>query len=215
MLDTLVKFPSKSRPILFADTFRKWFADESVKFVITLNSDDPTLGAYLREIALYDQSRIKIRVTDVKTKIEAMNDGVAEEDFQFVLGAQDDMTPTRPDYAARIREIFKQHFPQGDGVLWLYDGRQKQLNTSLCMDRKFFDRFGTLYHRAYTSLWADNELHEVASILGKQVFIEELILKHEWIGDGPHADDLFVRNELPYSDDMEIFKQRQAAGFPK
>lgn len=213
-MTTLVKFPSKSRPRLFASTFAKWYADESVRFLITLNRDDETLGEYIRTLALYDQSRIKIRQTDVKSKIEAVNDGVAEEDWELCILAADDMLPQFENYNTHVKRLFTENFPDGDGVLHLNDGiRGEGLNTLPILDRRYFDRTGYIYHPAYTSVFADDEFTEVSRRLGRAKYVDAILIKHEWIGRHGR-DELCDWNESFYAADQEIFEKRQRAGFP-
>lgn len=213
-MNTLVKFPSRSRPALFASTFQKYYTDESVRFLITLNNDDEHLDEYLRVLSLYDQSRIKIRKTDVKSKIEAVNDGVAEEDWGRLILAADDMIPQFVDYNKHITRLFEENFPDGDGVLHLNDGlRSKGLNTLPIVDRKYFDRFGYIYHPSYISVFADDEFTEVSQRLGRAEYVDAILIKHEWIGIHGR-DDLCDKNEGFYAEDQKTFEARQRAGFP-
>lgn len=214
MQTTLVKFPSRSRPKLFAETFAKWFADESVKFLITLNADDETLPQYQQTLALYDQSRIKVRLTNVKTKIEAVNDGVTEEDFSRIILAADDMVPQFTDYNKHVTRLFNDRFPDGDGVLHLNDGlRAEGLNTLPILDKKYLDRFGYIYHPSYISVFADDEFTEVSQRLGRAQYVDAILIKHEWIGTYGR-DDLCDHNESFYAEDQRTFEARQCAGFP-
>jgi hypothetical protein len=158
---SLVKFPSRSRPRLFFETLAKWYADETARFLVTLDEDDHSLPDYLRGLGV---PRVKVRVGTCKSKVEAVNDGLAEEDFTFLVVASDDMTPCRHDYAAYLRRVLFDRFPDGDGVLHVNDGRTgRDLNTVPILGRAYFDRFGYVYRcgtkygaDGYVSVYCDN-----------------------------------------------------------
>jgi hypothetical protein len=158
--------------------------------------------------------RVKYRVGESKTKVQACNDGLAEERFDIVLLASDDMAPQRDDYASRIVSLFAEHFPEGDGVLHLNDGRVgRKLATICCCDRKYFSRRGHLYHPSFTSVWCDNEWQEVAESLGRLVYVDDVLIRHEWVGE--HCPDaLHKRNESFSNADCRTFRHRKLAGFP-
>ncbi len=168
----------------------------------------PEMRAFLKA-----QPNLTYRYGNSKTKVEAINDGVKETEWDLIILASDDMIPQRPDYAKRIQQLFDEHFPDGDGVLHLNDGRNGKILNSLCIcDRKYFDRFGYLYHPAYRSLWCDNEWQEVSEKLNRAVYVNEVIIAHQWIGETP--DDLLRHNESFNDIDAATFAKRQAAGFP-
>lgn len=211
-IDVLVKFPSRQRPAVFAETFRAWQCAD-VRFLVTLDEDDPALDRYVA--MLRRQPNVKVRIGHSRNKVEAINDGVADEPFDLLILAADDMIPQRPDYARRITGFFLDAFPDLDGVLHLNDGRTgRKLNTLPIMGRPYFDRFGYIYHPSYQSLWCDNEFQEVAERDGKSVYRDEVIIAHAWT-DVTGVDDLCKRNAIPDRRDAINFQTRKAAGFPR
>ena len=70
-----------------------------------------------------------------------------------------------------IRQKMIKHFPDTDGVLWFFDGWRKDLNTLCIIGRKYYERFGYIYHPDYKSFWCDAEFTEVANKLKKQVLL--------------------------------------------
>jgi hypothetical protein len=211
----LIKWPTRSRPDLFRSVLPLYQRDPTASFLISIDADDATMVNDEMLAFLDAQPRLKYRVGNSKSKIEAVNDGLAEEPWEGVcLVASDDMIPQRDEYAMRIRQLFDEFFPDGDGVLHLNDGRTgKTLNTLPIFDRKYFDRFGYCYSEKYLSVFADNEFQEVSERLGRAIYVNELIVAHDWVGEF-YPDHLHARNESLYQRDERIFRQRKAAGFP-
>lgn len=214
MKDVLIKFPTRSRPILFQRTMQLYLADPLARVLVSADLDDETMNNPGMKDWLAGQDRVKVRFGNSKTKIEAINDGTSGESFDLVVVASDDMIPMRKDYAKRIVELFQKHFPRGDGVLHLNDGhRGSGLNTLPIMDRKFFDRMGTVFHPDYISVWADNEFQELAESQGRSKYVDEVVIEHQWIG-ATQPDELNTRNEGFFHIDKITFERRKAAGFP-
>jgi hypothetical protein len=211
---TLIKWPSRSRPALVQSMFHKWNVP-GVEFLFTLDGDDPELARYTN--MLDGLPNVTIRVGNSKGKVEAVNDGLVEHPWKgLCVLASDDMEPQTPEWHDRVCELFAKHFPQGDGVLHLNDGRTgKTLNTLCICDRKYFSRFNYLYHPAYVSVYPDNEWQEVSERLGRAVYVDEVLVRHRWV-DATGRDELHKRNEaLPlYQADEKTFHRRKAAGFP-
>ncbi len=217
-LPLLVKWPSRARQALLLERLPLWAADRDARFLFTFDRDDNGVTPdFLAEVNRLTEGRAKIRIGNCRGKVEACNDGLAEERWAGrVILASDDMIPVAPHYGRLIRALFADRFPDGDGVLHLNDGRNgKRLNTLCVCDRRYFDRFGTLYHSDYRSLWCDNEWQEVSEGLGRAAYVDDVIIRHDWIGDGPHADALHRRNESYFQRDCEVYRVRKAAGFPR
>jgi hypothetical protein len=209
--DTLIKWPSRARPDLFARQFPLWDVP-GVRFLVTVDHDDETLSQYLE--CLRGRANVKVHVSNCRGKVEAINDGVADEPWDFCILASDDFSPQRPDYADYLRGVLFARFPDGDGVVHQDDGRTgKRLNTCPIMGRAYFDRFDYIYHPAFKSLWCDDEFQAVSESLGRSVYIDECVLKHDWIGQQA-PDDLHHRNEQHYQRDAAVFQERKLLGFP-
>lgn len=211
----LVKFPTRSRPRLFKETFRLYLKDETASFLVTLDADDETMNNPQMLAWLNKQPRTTVRVGNSRSKVEAVNDGLNEIPWTGIcLVASDDMVPQRRDYAQRITALFEEFFPDGDGVLHLNDGRTgDKLNTLPICDRKYYDRFGYIYSPFYKSLWCDNEWQEMSERLGRAIYVNECIIAHDWIGD-LHPDQLHRHNESFDAVDAQTYRHRLAAGFP-
>lgn len=218
--DLLVKIPTRSRPDRFFNVFREWQCKLSgtfaVKFMVTIDSDDSTMNNP-ETLTRLDESGVHVRVGNCKTKIEAINDGVYDVQWSTLIAAADDMVPQVDAYDAIILDDMRNKFPDTDGALHYDDGIQGQ---RLCvlpiLGRKYFERFGYVYHQDYASLYCDNEYTEVGKRLQRLPYIHKSIIKHlhPSVAGGFPADELLRRNNALVGRDRSVYLRRKAAGFP-
>lgn len=81
-----------------------------------------------------------------------------------------------PNFDIDIKNIYNQYFPNLDGVLWLNDGVQKEINTLPIIGRKYYDKFGYIYNPIYKTNF-EKEFTDVSNILNKSKFIDKIYLK--------------------------------------
>lgn len=214
----VIFFPTKARPAKFFTVLRKYQQmkrSDDTRFVVTIDEVDTTMNnkTILDTLAMF--GNVTVQVMKGIGKIAACNYGVDKhiQDGDVLLLASDDMIPQQAGYDSRILQDFDKWFPDGDGVIHYYDGHTR-LNTMCCMGKLYFDRFGYIYNPAYKSLFCDNEFMEVASLLNRQVFIRETIIRHEHYSNGHgRPDRLMMYNERFYQQDMATFNERKAKGF--
>jgi hypothetical protein len=110
----------------------------------------------------------------------------------------------------------EKHFPDTDGVLWFYDGGNRNTNTLAILGKKYYDRFDYIYHPSYKTILCDDELTIVSEKLGKSVFIDEVIIRHEH-PDYPqyrkNFDRLYARNNSLMNEDRINFRLRKEKNF--
>ena len=213
----LVKYPTRSRPVQFLKVlglYRSLLSGKhEAEFVISADADDPSMNNNSMHAILDPQPDVRFCVGNSKTKIQAINANLGGRVFDVLLLASDDMLPVVVGYDDIIFTLMLKHFPQLDGCLHFYDGyRKTRLNTLPVMGRALYERLGYIYHPAYTSLWCDNEFQAVTEKWGKAVYIEQVIIRHEWKACN---DELRRRNDVFASRDAQTFKRRKALGFPK
>jgi len=188
------------------------------EFIITLDNDDKTMNNQQMRRFLDMQKNLRYFFGNSKSKVEAINadmDKIKNEiDFSILMLVSDDMVPKVHGFDDIIHTNMIKHFPGFDGCLYFNDGNAgPALNTLSIMGKKLYDYFGYIYHPSYISLWCDNEYDLTTKAMGKSVYIDQVIIKHEWIG--LHGDDLHRKNETFYDRDHNNFLARQAKGFPK
>lgn len=215
-MNVLIKYPTRARPDLFRARLTEYLRDPITRVLVSADVDDPSMNNVRMRDYLFDlRNRVTVRWGYSANKIAAVNDGLAEEPWDgLCIVCSDDMVPQRPDFASRILEIYNEFWPDGDGVLHLNDGRTgARLNTLPIFDRKYFDRFGYCYSNRYVSLFADDEFQQVSERLGRAIYVNEIVIAHDWIGDFA-PDELHRFNDSFYDRDQRVFEQRRAAGFP-
>ena len=217
----LIKFPSRSRPARFMETFGLYknllSGQHDVQFVLSFDSDDISMNNKGMHNWLSRQGdNVKWFYGSSDSKISAVNADMNRGwDYDVLLLASDDMIPIKAGYDDIIMRDMTTHFPNFDGVLHYNDGRKgAALNTLCIMGKKYYDRFGYIYHPSYRSVFCDNEFTDVSKALNKAVYIDHIIIQHYWIDIG--VDALYQRNEHPsfYSTDGQNYAKRRERGFP-
>lgn len=217
----LVKFPTRGRPDKFFEVLDRYYAlasrEVEIEYIISCDLDDASMNNSDIKDRLTKYSSLKIHYGNNKSKIEAVNaDLGAHSDYTAILLASDDMIPVVHGYDKIIIDNLVKHFPDTDGVLFFNDGyRGSSLNTLAILGKAYFERFGYIYCPAYESLWADNEFMQVADALGRQVYIDQTIIRHEHPANtGAGQDALYTRNDLPLDKDRATFEYRRQLQFP-
>lgn len=216
----LIKYPTRGRKIKFLSTlqkYRNFLSNEvDVKFLITMDTDDSELNNDFVKEVLDSYDNLIYVFGDSKTKVEAINNDLDKiGDWDVLLLASDDMTPLVKGYDEFIINEMKNNFPDTDGVLWFNDGYQgNKLNTLCILGKKYYERFGYIYHPSYKSVWSDNEFMSVANMLNKQKYFEQVIIKHEHPDYGFGSRDfIHMTNQKNESSDRQLFELRKSKNF--
>ena len=216
----LVKFPTRGRNFKFFDTLDKYYnklsGKRDVTFLITLDSDDTTMNNKETIGLLSNYHNLHYYFGESKTKIEAVNADIEKiSEWDVILIASDDMIPVTNSYDDIILTEMENNFPDTDGVLFFNDGYMRnKLNTLSILGKKYYDRFGYVYHPSYRSVWCDNEFTEVSRILNKEKYVDTVVIRHEhpdW-GFG-HRDNVHMTNQLNESHDRKNFNLRKNKNF--
>jgi hypothetical protein len=212
----LCQYPTRGRPELFLTTLKKYKDtaknNKNITYHVVIDKDDTSM----KNIKNYNITNgVLFIMTESKTKIEAINKVPDIVNWDILLLVSDDMIPQVNGWDNIIREDMQKYYPDLDGVLWYNDGYAgRRLNTLACMGRKYYERFGYIYHPAYKSLYADNEFMEVANNLKKQTYIDSVIIKHEHPANtGKPYDERYRITESFYSEDKAMYEKRKQAGF--
>lgn len=215
----LVKFPTRNRKVKFFNVLNKYYnflsKNVEVKFLISMDTDDLEMNNKETESILKKFDSLIYFYGNSKNKIEAINTDINNvSDWDIILLASDDMIPIMKGYDELIVNRMIQFFPDTDGVLWFNDGNRKDLNTLSIMGKKYYDRFNYIYNPEYKSTWCDNEFTDVANLLGKQKYFDEVIIKHEhpdW-GYGKR-DSIHIQNSINESHDRSVYLKNKLVNF--
>lgn len=217
----LLKMPSRGRPdklISILQQYLEYAADkDNIYILISLDSDDPTVSSdlLLKLYKLHD--KMGIHVGKSGGKIFACNRDMEYADIWDILVlASDDMHPEVRGWDSILRYEMQRLYPDLDGVLWFSDGFQKEkLDTMCILGKKYYDRFGYIYHPSYKSIFCDNEFTLVASHLNKISYSPQILFRHmhPYFGNA-FVDETYIENEKYNTEDALTFEIRRAQGFP-
>lgn len=234
----LYKYPTRERPLLFSRTLLSWYKRMELndfEFLVCCDNNDSQMNNKEVRKFMSQFTNLTYRYDDNHSKIEACNRGVSEKNFDIVVLVSDDMIPEIAGYDRVIVEKMSENFPDTDGALWFFDGYNPDINTLSILGRKYYDRFGYIYHPSYVTQWCDQEHTDVAKSLNKLSKYESVIVRHlhpevavlreetrnalqnhmpeylqtNFLGH----DQLWLRNSRGDAD-RENYFSRRAAGFP-
>lgn len=221
-MQILVKFPSRERPHKFFLCIKKYIDNQTtndVRYLITLDKDDSLLLNYTNYCESLKSQGVNIdyMVGESTGKIHAVNRDMENSgDWDIVVLGSDDMQSQTEGWDNILINEMTEHYPDTDGVLYHKDGFT-QLNTMCILGRKYFERFGYIYHPSYKSLWCDNDFMEVSRILNKETVFETVLFRHEHFsnsGQFSHTKDMLMKkNESFYYEDEATFKRRKQIKF--
>jgi hypothetical protein len=216
----LIKFPTRNRPDKFFSVLDEYIKKaknlDKIAFLITLDNDDESMKNNIHRFEEYKKKcKLVYFFCDSKTKIQACNADMNKvSGWDIVLLASDDMVPIVDGYDDIIRKDMNNFFGDMDGVLWYNDGGQNNINTLSILGKKYYDRFGYIYHPDYVSLWCDNEFTEVSEQLNKVHKSDKIIIEHKHpVYQKTNYDQLYVRNESYFNIDKETYKKRKVDNF--
>lgn len=220
-MNILVKFPTRGRKNKFLSTLRKYvtFANDVDKMLFLVSVDIDDVEMYSGDVVeiIKQNPNCEILISENKTKVEAINVGIdsLEYEWDILLLASDDMIPIVKGYDNIIRNKMSEFYPDTDGILWFNDGfKGKNLNTLSIMGKKYYDRFGYIYHPKYKSVWCDNEFMDVGNLLGKQTYIDDVIIRHEHPDYGLSVrDDIHTKNFQNETYDKNLYLSRKEINF--
>lgn len=215
----LVKFPTRSRRQKFIGVVKGYLENsntpDNIEFVVSIDSDDVSMLGIEEHLKEYNNVFIHSGVS--LNKINAVNRDIdkALSDWDILVLASDDMICQVKGWDDILVSEMQEHFPDTDGILWHNDGYvQERLNTMCILGKKYYDRFGYIYHPDYASLWADNEFMEVGNKLGKQKYFPQVLFKHEHPSHtGVGGDAQYAHTESFNWVDGGVYQRRKGMNF--
>lgn len=210
----LFKFASRGRPESFKDSLTRHLnhlsKKNTYKFVFSFDNDDPSMKND-DILNFLDSLNINYEAFygDNKTKIEAYNANLENQDFDVLVLLQDDMIPCIQNYDEIIREIMETNENGLDTTIHFNTSRWVNLLDVWCvMGKKYYDRFGYIYHPDYKSIACDNEYTEVAKMLNRSIFTEISPFYHNNI-----SDETTLKNWYFNTEDDQTYHRRKAINF--
>lgn len=225
----VIAIPTRQRKEKFFQCLRiaqEKISNPETRFHVVADSDDVVMthDNTKKVLAMYGNLTTTYGKSD--SKIGAVNRCAKEaRDWDVLLLLSDDMVCLQKGFDQEIIDAMQLHHPDTDGALWFSDGNEnykpstKDLNTIICIGRKYYERFGYLYHPAYKSFFSDNEYTEVGKSLGKLTRIDKVLIEHQHplFNAGQRAkvksDVLYMKNDRHWQEDEKVYFARKADGF--
>jgi hypothetical protein len=152
-----------------------------------------------------------------KSKISAINRDMSfVTDWDILINTSDDMKFIVNDFGKIIIDHMRQYHPEGDGILHYPDGNEPgtRVMTLSIMGRRYYDRFGYIYHPDYTSLWCDVEATDVAKKLEKYIYINQQLFDHLHPAHRPvPMDEQYKHTESYFYQDNAVYERRKMMNF--
>jgi hypothetical protein len=215
----LIKFPTRERPEKFykaIENIKDNIRTKDFGILVSLDLDDKSMKTPGMKSFIDSHKEIKAVWGTSNGKVDAINRDIWLMDrykWKILLVHSDDMWFTKKHFDDDIIEAFDKFY----GLVHFPDQRAgEKLITYPMMHREYYDRFGYVYNPEYSSVYCDNEQHDVAVMLSKYKFVDKKILEHRhpiW-GFGKN-DALYLRNEEPtqYATDKATYHKRKAENF--
>ena len=214
-MNILIKYPTRNRLKQSIEVLTKYvsFANDmtKIKIIVSIDEDDNECISN-KDKYLDIHENIEVCIGTSNGKVHAINRDIPDTStFDILLLASDDMVPIVKGYDAIIRDSMEQFYPDTDGVLFFNDGYVGyRTNTLVICGSKYYNRFGYIYCPEYKSLFCDNEFTNEANRLGKQTYLDNVIIKHEHPANisTEKTDELYTLNDKHYQEDEKTYMRR-------
>lgn len=215
----LFKYPSRGRPHHFFNSLDSIYNNVSDKDYFhvscTIDEDDPTMNNsdVLDRIMSYPNISIELGLSD--SKVHAINRSMPDIDWDILICMSDDMVFNIFGFDVMVGVDMMNHFPDGDGLLHYPDQDARDaLATMFIAGKKYYDRFGYIYHPSYRAVFCDNEVQDIAKMLGRYKYCGYQINLHMNPAYGHRErDEMFNRQQGEWVYDEANYHARKARNF--
>jgi hypothetical protein len=205
--------PSRWRPEMALKAWNEWMQNannpDQIEYILSLDTSDSTQNEYFR---LFEYTDVQIIINHNRSIVDAVNQAakVATKDI-FVVVSDDFGCPLDWDM-----DVVGYCADENPVLLHVNDTIQTDVCTLPIMNRKFYDRFGWVYHPHYYSMFADNDLTECAKKIGAYVSDFSLTFEHRHYVNGKNKrDKTYDRENSKQAWDIgkRVFQQRKLRQF--
>lgn len=190
-----VIYPSRGRPEMFKQTINKWMDScrkyEKVEWIISLDSDDPSLSKYLEYMPVMSITEINKN----RSCVDAINNGASMSTNDLIVVISDDFEPFDCWDYILVDELYGKE----DFIAKTQDGLQKTLITLPIMDRVYYERFEYIYHPDYQHMHCDEEMTIVGHMLGKVITLDLLFPHNHYTTGKMQMDAINVKNNSTWA----------------
>jgi hypothetical protein len=206
--------PSRSRSEIAIKVLLNWYhkAEYEFEYILAIDSDDPQLRQYTNHLGRFDREygiQSKCVIGDHTSAIHAINESAKHSTGDILIVISDDFDcPIGWDFKLMAALEGKEDF-----CVKTKDGIQRTLMTLPILDRKYYDRFGYIYHPDYIHMYSDQEMTAVAHMLGRNLDVD-ILFPHLHYSTGKFVkDEISVRNDSSYKSGRLVFNGRARTNF--
>jgi len=182
-----------------------------IEYIMSLDTDDVKNYIDLTENTI-GRVNFKVVVGENTNVVQALNRGAKAATGDILIYVSDDFECLL-NWDIVIQQAVKGN---DDWVLHVNDGIQQNTATISILSRKYYERFGRIYHPDYISMWVDPDFTCEAKALGKLISRMDITFKHNHhtIGGLPFDATYAKENSgTAWKHGEKVFYERQANNF--
>lgn len=177
-----------------------------VEWIISIDINEKDNREY------YELSQLKsvtVLINDSGTAISAINNAakIAKGDYLVVISDDFEL------FWGWDAELWKSMQGKSDFCAKTIDGHQDWIITLPIMDRKYYERFGYVYHPDYKHMFADLEMTCVAWMLDKYIKLPIEFKHNHYRALGQSPDGTNIRNNSTWRQGQNLFRDRMKNNF--
>lgn len=207
--------PSRNRMELAARAMDEWMGrrsgDHAIEYILSIDDDDANIEGYRR---LAERHGAQLLIGRNRSLVDATNRAAARATGDVLIVVSDDFgCPVAWDRGlAAIIGVRR------DVAVLVHDGVDGRILTLPILGRDLYRRLGYVYHPAYFSMFADDDLTATVRALGKLVDARaELTFRHRHhtVRGGVDYDETYARQDsnAAWWAGWRVFEKRRAGGF--
>lgn len=209
--------PSYGRPLQALECYVQWRKKSkhynNIQWIISLSSDDTKIDEYCD---LFDNiENVTLLISDTMNVVQAANIACKYITGDFIILVSDDMYAC-DNWDDELIKIFEENKDK-PLIVQIDDSIRKDIMTLPIMNYKAYEKLQYLYHPKYISMYADNDLTEVAKSHNMYYDATHLKFDHRHYSVGKSEIDDTYRKEnsnIAFEIGKRIFEDRKNAGFP-
>lgn len=209
--------PSRSRPEMACKTATKWLSKAHntcyIQYVIATDLSDPLFhdyGRYAHEPLKATKGFFITAGSNTYSAIEAINDCAAALPWEHILIVVSDDFDCPINWDVLLLDALE---GKEDFVVKTEDGGQPWIMTLPIMDRKYYDRFGYVYHPEYSHMFADTEMTHVGSMLGKTINMPIKFEHRHYTTGAMQKDAINEKNDATWNQGEALYLERLKRNF--
>lgn len=211
----LIKYATRGRAEWFKKTIQNitnTIDTKDYKILVSSDFNDATMNTSEMFDFCEEHEKIMFVLGASTSKVSAINrDMELSGNWDMLVNMSDDMQFTVDGWDRKMKEKIAQKWIfSTDYFAHFNDGYTKDaLPTMSVMGRKYYERFGYIYHPDYKSFSCDAEAMYVAMMLGRYCYFSDVYFLHQHPTNTPISNDETYRiNSLHTPHDVKVYWQR-------